>query len=99
MTKCTLLRGGTWGNTPVNCRSAYRLHNPPSNASHYVGFRVVCVADKKPIERVPLRGGSWCYVGPRNCRSAFRSRNLPDLRLDTVGFRVCCPAPKSRETK
>jgi formylglycine-generating enzyme required for sulfatase activity len=39
-----LLRGGSWSGCPRSCRSAYRLHFRPGNASDgVVGFRVVCL--------------------------------------------------------
>jgi formylglycine-generating enzyme required for sulfatase activity len=38
-----LLRGGSWGVIPRNCRSAYRLHYGLVLASNFVGFRVVCL--------------------------------------------------------
>jgi formylglycine-generating enzyme required for sulfatase activity len=44
-----LLRGGSWGNYPRNCRSAYRGDGRPDARSSYVGFRVVsCVARTLP---------------------------------------------------
>jgi len=38
-----LLRGGSWGFSPRNCRSAYRGHRHPGYRNRYVGFRVVCL--------------------------------------------------------
>ncbi|NJR60179.1 MAG: formylglycine-generating enzyme family protein [Cyanobacteria bacterium CRU_2_1] len=38
-----LLRGGSWDNSPDNCRSANRDHYDPENQGFDVGFRVVCV--------------------------------------------------------
>jgi formylglycine-generating enzyme required for sulfatase activity len=35
-----LLRGGSWGNTPKHCRSAYRYNGSPYY--YDIGFRVVC---------------------------------------------------------
>ena len=41
--KYALLRGGSWINTPYNCRSAIRYNlNRRGNYSYIVGFRVVC---------------------------------------------------------
>ena len=37
-----LLHGGSWGAHPWGCRSAYRNHDRPDDASDNVGFRVVC---------------------------------------------------------
>ena len=34
-------RGGCWGNTPDYCRVSYRDCGDPSDASFYVGFRIV----------------------------------------------------------
>ncbi|MDJ0715958.1 MAG: bifunctional serine/threonine-protein kinase/formylglycine-generating enzyme family protein [Prochloraceae cyanobacterium] len=36
------LRGGSWINYPINCRSAARYVNLRENRSNYIGFRVVC---------------------------------------------------------
>jgi len=36
------LRGGSWGNLPGACRSAYRDCNNPVNQYNLIGFRVVC---------------------------------------------------------
>jgi formylglycine-generating enzyme required for sulfatase activity len=38
-----LLRGGSWGNDPGYCRSAYRGHFRPGSADYGLGFRVVCL--------------------------------------------------------
>jgi formylglycine-generating enzyme required for sulfatase activity len=37
-----LVRGGSWYNTPVSCRSANRYRNNPNARNGNVGFRVVC---------------------------------------------------------
>ena len=37
-----ILRGGSWGLSPVGCRSASRLWDAPDYIDFYVGFRVVC---------------------------------------------------------
>lgn len=36
-----VLRGGSWVNYPVNCRSAYRVYYQPGYRYYYIGFRVV----------------------------------------------------------
>ncbi len=36
-----LLRGGSWGSHPRNCRSAFRSSYDPDNSHDYLGFRVV----------------------------------------------------------
>ncbi|NJP12618.1 MAG: SUMF1/EgtB/PvdO family nonheme iron enzyme [Leptolyngbyaceae cyanobacterium RU_5_1] len=36
-----MLRGGSWNNNPVNCRSANRNRNNPGNRNNNIGFRVV----------------------------------------------------------
>jgi formylglycine-generating enzyme required for sulfatase activity len=42
-----ILRGGSWINTPQNCRSAHRgCNSPPDNRIDYFGFRVVCTVTK-----------------------------------------------------
>jgi formylglycine-generating enzyme required for sulfatase activity len=38
-----VLRGGSWLNTAVRCRSAYRSNYPPDRRLNYVGFRLVFV--------------------------------------------------------
>ncbi|NEZ54821.1 formylglycine-generating enzyme family protein, partial [Leptolyngbyaceae cyanobacterium CCMR0081] len=38
-----IMRGGSWGSYPVNCRSAYRNLHPPENRNDSIGFRVVSV--------------------------------------------------------
>jgi formylglycine-generating enzyme required for sulfatase activity len=38
-----LLRGGSWGSFPWNCRSAFRDRRRLDYADHDVGFRVVCL--------------------------------------------------------
>ncbi len=37
-----VLRGGSWNNAPVFCRSAYRSSNKPNYVKQEVGFRVAC---------------------------------------------------------
>ncbi|MEO0987772.1 MAG: formylglycine-generating enzyme family protein [Cyanobacteria bacterium J06639_14] len=39
-----VLRGGSWGSSPGNCRSAYRNNNTRENRNNNNGFRVVSVA-------------------------------------------------------
>jgi formylglycine-generating enzyme required for sulfatase activity len=44
-----LLRGGSWLNSPGNCRSAYRHYDRPVARGNLIGFRVVsCVAKTLP---------------------------------------------------
>jgi formylglycine-generating enzyme required for sulfatase activity len=38
-----LLRGGSWLNSPRDCRSALRYRFQPDDAFSNVGFRVVCL--------------------------------------------------------
>ncbi|MCL1469370.1 caspase, EACC1-associated type [Argonema antarcticum] len=38
-----LLRGGSWLNDPVNCRSAFRVRFVAGGRGNYIGFRVVCL--------------------------------------------------------
>jgi formylglycine-generating enzyme required for sulfatase activity len=38
-----LLRGGSWSNSPRDCRSAYRYFNLPDFRFLYIGFRVCCL--------------------------------------------------------
>ena len=38
-----LLRGGSWGDLPGHCRSAYRGRTELDNAVSFIGFRVVCL--------------------------------------------------------
>jgi len=40
--KC--LRGGSWGNDPNICRSAYRSWSNPDDHYYSIGFRVACVS-------------------------------------------------------
>ena len=91
-----LVRGGSWINNPVNCRSAYRGNRPPATASDNVGFRVACIPQPSisimsRIFRV-LRGGSW-FNAPQNCRSADRLRGHPANSNGFFGFRVTSQAP------
>jgi formylglycine-generating enzyme required for sulfatase activity len=39
-------RGGSWGDLPQNCRSAYRSDGIPRVAYSGIGFRVVCLAPR-----------------------------------------------------
>ena len=41
--KSRLLRGGSWGSAPRNCRSAYRFDNRPDFRLDGIGFRVCCL--------------------------------------------------------
>jgi formylglycine-generating enzyme required for sulfatase activity len=35
-----VLRGGSWGNQSINCRSANRNNNQPDNRNNNIGLRV-----------------------------------------------------------
>jgi formylglycine-generating enzyme required for sulfatase activity len=41
-----VIRGGSWLNTPQDCRSACRFHDYPRGSDHIIGFRVVCLAPR-----------------------------------------------------
>ena len=41
-----VIRGGSWGGTPRNCRSATRLYDTPDNRYDNTGFRVCCLAPR-----------------------------------------------------
>jgi len=41
-----VLRGGSWGNDPEGCRSAYRARNDPADTYDFYGFRVVSSASR-----------------------------------------------------
>ncbi len=41
-----IIRGGSWGYYPGNCRSASRSYNLPGNRFNYIGFRVCCSAPR-----------------------------------------------------
>jgi formylglycine-generating enzyme required for sulfatase activity len=41
-----LRRGGSWGDTPRDCRSAYRHYNGQRARANFIGFRVVCSTPK-----------------------------------------------------
>jgi len=89
MTADRPLRGGSWVNDPRLCRSAYRGHALPGNASLNSGFRVVCLPGEVTPPRMLLRGGSW-DSDPRYCRSARRSHLQPDIAIGNIGLRVVC---------
>jgi formylglycine-generating enzyme required for sulfatase activity len=40
-----VVRGGSWRDRPMRCRSAFRLHYPEWQGVFNVGFRIVCPAD------------------------------------------------------
>ena len=46
-----VIRGGSWGGSPVNLRVAYRDSHPPDGARDHVGFR--CVAPLDDIQQSP----------------------------------------------
>ncbi len=59
-------RGGNWNNEPVNCRSANRNANDPSNANNNLGFRPVLVASPDAVAwaRSPAGGRPVVFVRP-----------------------------------
>jgi formylglycine-generating enzyme required for sulfatase activity len=42
ITSRRVLRGGSWGYNPGNCRSARRFHDVPSYRTYHISFRVSC---------------------------------------------------------
>jgi formylglycine-generating enzyme required for sulfatase activity len=85
------LRGGSWNDLPVHCRSACRPSNHPAYVDYSIGFRVVRLSQptRNPMSQISrlLRGGSW-YGSPRSCRSACRSKLHPAFSYFVIGFRV-----------
>ncbi len=77
------LRGGGWGSTDGNCRSAYRYGYLPSSRFNF-GFRVVKEVD--PLDR-GLRGGTWCGRSGF-LSSSVRSVGFPAFKSSIGGFRV-----------
>jgi hypothetical protein len=49
-----VIRGGSWNNNAINCRSANRNNNNPDNRNNNIGFRVV-LASAQPEDRMMLR--------------------------------------------
>ena len=83
-----VLRGGSWDNVAVLCRSAFRFNYGPSNRHYDVGFRVARDVSVKSDASCVLRGGSW-YSSAEFCRSANRYSGVgPSSRDDLIGFRV-----------
>jgi len=49
-----MLRGGSWGNIPENCRCAFRnLNDPGSKHISFLGFRVVCTEQENSSSFLP----------------------------------------------
>ncbi|MCW6037141.1 hypothetical protein K4A83_12800 [Spirulina subsalsa FACHB-351] len=49
------VRGGSWNNNPINCRSANRNHNQRDNINNNLGFRVCLVG----AALFPIRVERW----------------------------------------
>ncbi|TKJ34823.1 MAG: hypothetical protein CEE38_16830 [Planctomycetes bacterium B3_Pla] len=49
-----VVRGGSWCDRPVRCRSAFRLSYPAWQRVHNVGFRVVCEIESQEHEYAAL---------------------------------------------
>ena len=49
-----MIRGGSWNNNAINCRSANRNNNNPDNRNNNNGFRVV-LPPAQPEDRRMLR--------------------------------------------
>jgi|GEM_PF-2394504 len=93
-----LLRGGSWGDFPADCRSAARDRLGQAVCTFdAIGFRVVCLPrEVAPPRIMPLRGGSWAgrvgsyNPGLRYWHSAYRAMGGPDEDGSNIGFRVVC---------
>ena len=68
----TRLRGGSWNNNPVNCRSACRNnYNGRDNRNNNIGFRVLCVVGRSLCSQI-------CQV--RICRACtWRVQSIPAM--------------------
>ena len=53
-----VLRGGAWGNDPLDCRAADRYHDAPDGRSYGIGFRVCRGAPIEPLRAAPLNTGT-----------------------------------------
>jgi hypothetical protein len=78
-----VLRGGSWGNNPDNCRSAYRNYNHPANRNQNIGLRLFS----------SLCGRKRLVYG-RCAGAAIMTRPLP--RAGVTGQREPGPAAFSR---
>lgn len=91
-----LLRGGSWFDGPLGCRSAYRNSYHPALLIDSVGFRI-CTEDTNSMKSKTARGGAWCSWDSM-CRSACRLSGPPDLFGDGIGFRICTERRKANIT-
>jgi formylglycine-generating enzyme required for sulfatase activity len=62
-----LHRGGSWADTPVQCRSAFRCPGAPGLPTHSLGFRVVLVVS--PPASVPTESGAKDKPSPKEIAS------------------------------
>jgi len=55
-----VLRGGSWGNNPENCRAAYRNRNAPDTRNNNYGLRVCFRLHGRwpSLDQCPEREGS-----------------------------------------
>jgi formylglycine-generating enzyme required for sulfatase activity len=42
-----VFRGGSWDQSPAECRSAYRVRASPNSREDYLGFRVALVSTQQ----------------------------------------------------
>ena len=73
-----VLRGGSWANGGILCRSAARFSAAPGKTNQTIGFRVVLV--KKSSSDVRLESGKSRRSYTRRCRVKQDHCNCPDLR-------------------
>lgn len=81
-----VIRGGSWNNNAVNCRSANRNRRTPDNRNDNLGFRLVSTT---LCRWVVIHGSRPCASGQVHRRhpapDTFRTNNAMTLRM--VGVR------------
>ncbi len=77
------IRGGSWFNIAVICRSASCVYDEPDYHDADLGFRI---AKRRDILQV-IRSGSWS-IGADYCWAANRGSIEPVNRYDKLGFRI-----------
>ncbi|NJM49430.1 MAG: SUMF1/EgtB/PvdO family nonheme iron enzyme [Alkalinema sp. RU_4_3] len=86
-------RGGSWNNSPQNCRSAHRNSNAPDNRNNNLGFRVVFRPAPQHSSPVELAYGNRSSIH-RRVQPCSSDASHPNI-TPRCGSPVDCPSQTS----